>query len=105
MPEPKTNSTAIAGSSPVPCSPSSTPETDAALCRYDHPAWPGGRKFTVNEQPVVLADFCRTLERERDAALRVIEQIEERYIDGCDTYEDWKFMGGLARNFLFPENR
>ena len=42
--------------------------------------------------------------RERDEAIRIIEQIEERYVDGCDTYEDWKFMGGLARNFLFPEN-
>jgi hypothetical protein len=26
--------------------------------------------------------------------------IEERYIDGCDTYEDWKFMGDTARAFL-----
>jgi hypothetical protein len=25
---------------------------------------------------------------------------EERYIDGCDTYEDWKFMGDTARAFL-----
>lgn len=26
--------------------------------------------------------------------------IEERYIDGCDTYEDWKFMGDTARAAL-----
>lgn len=30
--------------------------------------------------------------------------IEERFIDGCDTYEDWKFMGNTARTF-FEENR
>jgi len=41
---------------------------------------------------------------ERDAAVRVLESIEEIYIDGCDTYEDWKSMGNLARNFLYPEN-
>ena len=40
------------------------------------------------------------MERERDAAVRIIAQIEERYIDGCDTYEDWKFMGDTARAFL-----
>ena len=50
-----------------------------------------------------IADFARKLERERDEARRVIEQIEERYIDGCNTYEDWKFMGTIAREF-FSEN-
>ena len=43
-----------------------TPETDAAICRYDHPAWTEGRKFTVDEKHVVLADFARTLERQRN---------------------------------------
>ena len=47
-----------------------TPETDANLCCYDHPAWPGGRKFTVNGHPVVPADFARKLERERDQLAR-----------------------------------
>ncbi len=27
----------------------------------------------------------------------VLEAIEEIYVDGCDTYEDWKAMGDLAR--------
>jgi len=26
--------------------------------------------------------------------------IEKRYIDGCDTHEDWKFMGDTARAAL-----
>lgn len=37
---------------------------------------------------------------ERDKAHAAIQAIEERYIDGCDTYEDWKFMGDTARQFL-----
>jgi hypothetical protein len=37
---------------------------------------------------------------ERDAAVAVISAIEERYIDGFDTYKDWKFMGDTARAFL-----
>jgi hypothetical protein len=72
-------------------SPSSdTPETDEI----------GSMRRTVQE----WRNLCEKLERERDAAVRIIEQIEERYIDGCDTYEDWKFMGNAARNFLYPEN-
>jgi hypothetical protein len=27
-------------------------------------------------------------------------KIEEIFIDGCDTYEDWKSMGQIARTFL-----
>lgn len=33
-------------------------------------------------------------------ALSVIEAIDERRVDGCDAYEDWKFMGELARDYL-----
>ncbi len=40
------------------------------------------------------------LKRQLAAAMSVISTIEERYIDGCDTYEDWKFMGDTARAFL-----
>ena len=34
----------------------------------------------------------------------VIEAIEEIYVDGCDTYEDWKAMGDLARAALSRHN-
>jgi ribosomal protein L31 len=55
-----------------------TPRTDAALCRYEHPAWPGGRKFTVNDKHVVLADFARQLERENADLLSRLTAIEHR---------------------------
>jgi hypothetical protein len=42
--------------------------------------------------------------QEMDKALAVIKSIEERYIDGCDTYDDWKFMGQAARDYLLPPN-
>jgi hypothetical protein len=38
--------------------------------------------------------------RERDAAIDAIMKIEDIYIDGDDTYEDWKSMGQIARTFL-----
>jgi DnaJ-class molecular chaperone len=37
---------------------------------------------------------------ERAAAIAALEAIEARYTDGSDTFEDWKFMGDTARNFL-----
>jgi hypothetical protein len=80
--------------SPRPDSPSSlTPETDAAFAMYAHhlPNWMATD---------IVGVVARKLERERDAAIAVISAIEERYIDGCDTYEDWKFMGDTARAFL-----
>lgn len=46
---------------------------------------------------VVDADFARRLERQRDELLEAIYAIDERFIDGCDTYDDWQFMGQTAR--------
>jgi hypothetical protein len=37
---------------------------------------------------------------EANAMRATLEAIEERYIDGSDTYEDWRAMGELARSFL-----
>lgn len=42
----------------------------------------------------------RNLRQQLAVAMSAISTIEERYIDGCDTYEDWKFMGDTARTFL-----
>jgi hypothetical protein len=42
------------------------------------------------------------LERERDEALTALMEIEEIFVDGSDTYEDWKSMGKIAREFLSP---
>ena len=47
---------------------------------------------------------ARIIAAEYRKTLAVIEAIEERYIDGCDTYEDWKFMGSSARDYLLPLN-
>ena len=48
--------------------------------------------------------LAEKLERERDSAIATIVAIEEIYIDGCDTYEDWKAMGELARAALILPN-
>ena len=73
----------------------------------------------------VKADFARLLERQRDGAMETAKRfadvadglerqlsearsqrdellealyaIEERFVDGCDTYDDWQFMGETAR--------
>jgi len=47
---------------------------------------------------------ARIIAAEYRKALAVIEAIEERYIDGDDTYADWKFMGDAARDYLLPPN-
>lgn len=43
---------------------------------------------------------ARIIAAEYRKALAVIEAIEERYMDGCDTYEDWKFMGSSASDYF-----
>lgn len=50
----------------------------------------------------VVEASARIVTAEYRKAMAVIEAIEERYIDGCDTYKDWKFMGDTARAFLEP---
>jgi hypothetical protein len=37
---------------------------------------------------------------QRDAAIDALMKIEDIFIDGDDTYEDWKSMGQIARTFL-----
>jgi hypothetical protein len=37
---------------------------------------------------------------QRDTAIDALMKIEDIYIDGDDTYEDWKSMGQIARTFL-----
>jgi hypothetical protein len=47
-----------------------------------------------------LSDSTEANARLVAAAPKLLEAmmaIEERYIDGCDTYEDWRFMGNTAR--------
>jgi hypothetical protein len=37
---------------------------------------------------------------QRDAAIDALMKIEDIFIDGDDTYEDWKSMGQIARTFF-----
>lgn len=69
-----------------------TPETDAYIGEDNDD--------NMTEGEIALCEFARRLERRLAAALAVIEAIEDRYIDGCDTYADWKFMGDTARESL-----
>lgn len=48
----------------------------------------------------LLAVEVLKIKREREAAIDAIMKIEDIFIDGDDTYEDWKSMGHIARTFL-----
>jgi hypothetical protein len=79
--------TNLPASDDAPCYVSSlTPETDDFFCNPPE-----------NE---AAFEFAQKLERQKDGAIAALESIEARYTDGCDTYEDWKFMGDTARDFL-----
>jgi hypothetical protein len=41
------------------------------------------------------------LERERDEMRNALENIEDRFVDGENTYDDWLFMGTTARTTLY----
>jgi len=73
-----------------------TPETDAVLAQYAHhlPNW-----LATD----IVAAKARSLERQRDAAKATLDRIDEIYIDGENTHDDWKAMGELARNFSFDK--
>lgn len=54
-----------------------------------------------------IKEFCSKMERElmkaekeRDAAWEALMRIEEIFVDGDDTYEDWKAMGDIVRKAL-----
>lgn len=70
-----------------------TPETDAlnrnliAACRDE---------CMYSE----MLAFAQMLERERNEMRNVLENIEDRFIDGKNTYDDWLFMGTTARIVL-----
>ena len=45
-------------------------------------------------------DRKRDLERKLGEAMTALLKIEERFTDGEDTYDDWRFMGTVAREAL-----
>lgn len=45
------------------------------------------------------------LKQRLERAEKALEQIEEIYIDGSDTYQDWLDMGEIARNYFYEEEK
>lgn len=108
---PKLQDTAEGGCPPATCS-----ALDAALALVDFgPCRGAERPQDWINVAGPMCDHCegvedvnlaaaRIIAAEYRKALAVIESIEERYIDGSDTYEDWRFMGTAARDYLLPPN-
>jgi len=71
-----------------------TPETDATFDRW---------KESPHDEDNCPWGLASRLERERNAFKAALMRIEEIYVDGCDTYEDWRAMGKIARA-AFSEN-
>lgn len=71
------------------------PERDDLWAKYD------SLSPALCAEALVLAG---KMEVERNRYRAALEQIEERFIDGDNTYDDWKFMGEIARAALNPEN-
>jgi hypothetical protein len=44
-----------------------------------------------------VLEACKRILRQRDELMEALYTIDERFIDGYDTYDDWKFMGETAR--------
>ena len=101
---------------PEGCAPLTCSALDAALALVDFGPCRGAERpqdwinvaspmcAHCEEAEDVNLAAARIIAAEYRKALAVIEAIEERYIDGCDTCEDWKFMGQTAREYLLPPN-
>jgi len=66
-----------------------TPETDAFDGKWDS-----------YSRPFEAIDLARKLERERDEAIDAIMKIEEIFVDGENTHDDWFKMGSIAREYF-----
>jgi hypothetical protein len=72
-------------------SPTSTPETDAFR----------DSQFTDRvDEMNKLYDLAEKLERKRNELFEALSKIETVFVDGEDTYEDWRTMGNIAREAL-----
>lgn len=69
---------------------SDTPETDNFKVKF---------KTLCGKKYWVPLEHSERLERELTKAREALLKIEEIYIDGEDTYEDWKKMGTIARSY------
>ena len=66
-----------------------TPETDEFNCKWDS-----------YSRPFEAIDLARKLERERDEARDALMKIEEIFVDGENTHDDWFKMGQIAREYF-----
>lgn len=66
-----------------------TPETDEFNCKWDS-----------YSRPFEAIDLARKLERERDEARDALMNIEEIFVDGENTHDDWFKMGNIARTYF-----
>jgi hypothetical protein len=60
--------------------------------------------FLAQDLASQISDFgvlVDKLERERDALCKALELIEDRFVDGENTYDDWLYMGVTARQALW----
>jgi hypothetical protein len=71
-----------------------TPETDAL---YERLLAENPGNFIYLEEFLELAS---RLERERNELFEALSKIETVFVDGEDTYEDWRTMGNIAREAL-----
>jgi len=102
-----------------------TPETDAAWDKYTSPPytyWAGDLRILaqrlererdeanheLNKKYIEydkLFDVAELIKIERDQILDALMKIEEIFIDGADTYNDWLAMGSIARTTLEKLNK
>lgn len=89
------------------CSPSSlTPETDEAWKAVSRtPDGMYDSRVPISAFAYAMSHHSKKMEMERNAAIAALMVIEERFTDGDNTYEDWKFMGETARAFLSENDK
>ena len=116
MPEPQTNSTAIAGSSPVPCSPSSVEDAVVDLIRSRGKVGRGKYKTTMDRKDLRPEAWMQHLQEELGDALQYAERVKNcgKLLDDARTImlallheRDWECAAEwVARHDaqFFPEN-
>jgi hypothetical protein len=101
---------------PEGCAPLTCSALDAALALVDFGPCRGAERpqYWINVAGPMCAHCegvedvnlaaARIIAAEYRKALSVIETIEERYSDGENTHDDWRFMGSAARDYFLPPN-
>jgi hypothetical protein len=79
---------------------SNTPRTDAFSLSLYQKLPNGSINIKGLEIAGELADFARELESENSLMRNALQAIEERFVDGENTHDDWQFMGETAKKTL-----